>query len=113
MAMISDLFTAPIYPPCPLQSTLAIFTRVDCWKFVNDPNHGVLKLVSCISQGKCECTYKICTDFTHLVPHNVITPLGCIPIGVEMCPLGQPQLPPPGKTIYEEWETECRNLGCN
>ncbi len=113
LCLLDDLFKALIYPPCPLQSTLAVITRVSCWKFVNDPSHQMIKLVKCETDGKCECIYKICTDLSLVVPKNIITPQGCTPIGVSDCPVGQPEMPPYLKTPFEEWETECRNLGCN
>jgi hypothetical protein len=85
-----------------------------CWAIENipeDPIHGVsavCKLVDCNSSVKCIERYKVC--------YNAVTKQVEFEfydrdiLGQPNCNSGYPQLPPPGKTWYQYWISECALL---
>lgn len=111
-----DFMQVVTFPPCPHGVINVEIRRVECWAVKNVPPNpleqepGHMELIDCGMIGFCEWYYKICWD--SVLMKNVATPMGFNSMSSELCPDEMPELPPIGKTWFEEWTTECYGVTC-
>lgn len=98
-------------PPCPLTGTLLQVAFAQCIKFKNDYVNQQMRVLNCNDLGKCIRSYRVCYNAIN----NSVTKtyIGVTSEGTHDCSTTLPTMPPAGKTIYEEWETECYHPGCD
>ena len=81
-----------------------------CQKWINTvyPNSNVTWMESCVTNLICRKKFTYCTDYTHNPPVLEITPISTELIGdINACSDLEPQIPPPGFTFQDNWETYC------
>ncbi len=67
---------------------------------------------SCGFDSYCKTTWRICYDYSYNPKRFRKTLVGSEVIGTVYCDDDPPTVPPPGKTMYESWETNCARVYC-
>ncbi|MFN3269045.1 MAG: hypothetical protein ACK42G_00525, partial [Candidatus Kapaibacteriota bacterium] len=108
------------YPQCPpcgeSEKIFSVIKASNCIKWVSKPaivtNDGHIiewawGIEYCDTSNYCLYTYSCCTDWEKSPPETHIELISVEEYGAPACPTTTPEVPPPGKTWEEPWETEC------
>jgi len=115
----------PQCPPCDAGNPRLYYRLIGykCLKWVNKPairliDGTVLEWVDGIVfcddlENKCLLTYACCCDWGTSPPQCDSWCVSAEDYGTSVCTNEIPQVPPPGKSWYEAWETECFTIDYN
>ncbi len=124
-AIASDAknFCSPPYPPCDDNNNpyyIAEINIAGCWYYKNwqpyypDDVYGLWRFPCKNSNYKCRSIWKICMDYNVTPPEPRKILISKTPVSDDhYCHHPVPQMPPPGKTWDEYWETDCFSTECN
>lgn len=100
-------------PPCPQQSGNFEIKKPACAKIVNDYPNSRFKLVYCSTDiAYCSYLYKLCMDNMHAPPILFMNLISTTAVGTAACNSQFPDIPPTGKLLSDDWETECYVTPC-
>lgn len=99
-------------PPCPDYKIEVTFRNTPCVyikNYAKYPNDYITVLVPCEENGsaRCEWLWHICMDYSYNPPRSKAEFQSCTPVYPIPCELGEPSLPPDGKSFDEYWITPC------